>query len=61
MKYHRSPDGTSLMQSGGTWPPPDGWTEIPQQEYEQKRSEATQQAEQRAAKWLAEQQPTAAS
>ncbi|MFF2612372.1 hypothetical protein [Kitasatospora sp. NPDC058046] len=60
MKTYVSPDGLTLMQSGGLLPPPEGWTEITAEEYEQRRVEAAQLAEQRAAEWLAEQQSAAA-
>jgi hypothetical protein len=32
-KYYASAPGTSVMRTGGVLPPPDGWTEITEEEF----------------------------
>ncbi|WP_228995213.1 hypothetical protein [Streptomyces sp. DH8] len=44
--YYVSPSGTSVMKSGGLFPPPDDWTEITEEDYYQRLTEAGQNYEQ---------------
>ncbi|MGW1989576.1 hypothetical protein [Embleya sp. NPDC001921] len=32
-RFYLSPNGNSIMRSGGLLPPPEGWTELTEEEY----------------------------
>lgn len=40
--YYVSPSGTSVMRSDGVFPPPDDWTEITEEDYNRRLTEAGQ-------------------
>ncbi|MFZ4266624.1 hypothetical protein [Streptomyces arboris] len=44
--FYASPSGTSVMKSGGVFPPPDDWTEITEADYYQRLTDAEQNHEQ---------------
>jgi hypothetical protein len=56
-RYYASPAGTSVMQSGGVFPPPEDWTEITEEDYHQRLTEHGQNFAQMPVRNLADIQP----
>lgn len=56
--YYASPSGTSVMESTGLLPPPDGWTEITEEEFRDLLAEHGQDYRNQPVKLLSDVQPT---
>lgn len=56
MPYYIGPDDQQFLTTSGVLPPPDGFTEVTAEEYEQRLAAQRTIAEQKAADWWAEQE-----